>query len=110
MYSGIPILIYDNLKKYGFKSKPLKLLLELKKNNIIHNNPEECAAFINKHYDNIDDWWCDKKTKKAIKYILKHPELFSEGERLYVERVKQERKQLKSKPKDESSQTNLSNT
>ena len=49
------------------------------------------------------------KTKKAIKYILKHPELFSEGERLYVERVKKERKQLKIKHKDESSQTNLSN-
>jgi hypothetical protein len=50
------------------------------------------------------------KTKKAIKYILKHPDLFSEGEILYAERIKKERKQLKSKNKDESSQTNLSNT
>ena len=48
------------------------------------------------------------KTKKAIKYILKHPELFTEGERLYVERVKKERK-LKKK-QNESSQTNLSNS
>jgi hypothetical protein len=48
------------------------------------------------------------KTKKAIKYILKHPELFTEGERLYVERVKKERK-LKKK-QNEPSQTNLSNT
>ena len=71
MHSGIPIIIYDNLKKYEFKSKPLKLLLELKKNNIIHDNPEECAAFINKHYDSIDNWWCDKKTKKAINNFKK---------------------------------------
>ena len=72
MHSGIPILIYDNLKKYEFKNKTLKLLLELKKNNIIHNNPEECAAFINKHYDSIDNWWCDKKTKRAINNFKKY--------------------------------------
>ncbi len=48
------------------------------------------------------------KTKKAIKYILKHPELFTEGERMYVERVKQERK-LKKK-QNESSKTHLSNS
>lgn len=32
------------------------------------------------------------KTKKAIKYILKHPELFSEGDRAYAKMVKKERK------------------
>jgi hypothetical protein len=48
------------------------------------------------------------KTKKAIKYILKHPELFTEGERMYVERVKKERK-LKKK-QHESSKTDLSNS
>jgi len=48
------------------------------------------------------------KTKKAIKYILKHPELFTEGERMYVERVKQERK-LK-KRQNESSKTYLRNS
>jgi hypothetical protein len=50
------------------------------------------------------------KTKKAIKYILKHPELFTEGERLYVQRVKKERKQQKSQKKHESSETNLSHS
>ena len=50
------------------------------------------------------------KTKKAIKYILKHPDLFTEGERLYAERVKKERKHLKKEKKNEHSQTNLSNT
>ena len=32
------------------------------------------------------------KTKKAIKYILKHPELFSEGDRAYAKIVQKERK------------------
>jgi hypothetical protein len=50
------------------------------------------------------------KTKKAIKYILKHPELFTEGERMYVERVKKERKQIKLQKKYESSKTDISNS
>ena len=50
------------------------------------------------------------KTKKAIKYILKHPELFTEGEMMYAERVKRERKQLKLKKKYESSKTDISNS
>lgn len=50
------------------------------------------------------------KTKKAIKYILKHPELFTEGELVYVELVKKARKETKSRKKDESCETNLSNS
>jgi len=50
------------------------------------------------------------KTKKAIKYILKHPELFTEGELVYVELVKKARKETKSKKKHESCETNLSNS
>jgi hypothetical protein len=43
------------------------------------------------------------KTKKAIKYILKHPELFSEGDRRYVKLVKKERKLKKKEQEQESS-------
>tara|TARA_R100001509_G_C4715345_1_gene164728 strand:+ start:289 stop:474 length:186 start_codon:yes stop_codon:yes gene_type:complete len=48
------------------------------------------------------------KTKKAIKYILKHPDLFSQGELEYVRLMKKERKVLKKK--HESSETNISDT
>ncbi len=72
LYSGIPILVFDDLKKYEFKSKFLKLLLNLKKNNIIHDSPEECAAFINSHYNNINKWWNDKKTKEVINNLKKN--------------------------------------
>tara|TARA_R100000030_G_scaffold89147_1_gene73370 strand:- start:29 stop:214 length:186 start_codon:yes stop_codon:yes gene_type:complete len=48
------------------------------------------------------------KTKKAIKYILKHPDLFTQGELEYVRMMKKERKVLKKK--HESSETNLSNS
>ena len=72
LYSGIPVIIFDDLKKYEFKNKTLKLLLDLKKNNVIHDSPEGCAAFINTNYHDIDKWWNDKKTKKAINSLKKN--------------------------------------
>jgi len=48
------------------------------------------------------------KTKKAIKYILKHPELFTEGELAYVQKVKEYRKLRKKQ--DESRKTDISHT
>jgi len=48
------------------------------------------------------------KTKKAIKYILKHPELFTEGELAYVQKVKEYRKLRKKQ--DESCKTDISHT
>ena len=71
LYSGVPIIIYDDLMNYEFKDNILKILLNLKKNNIIHDSPEECAAFINLHYNNINDWWNNIKTKKAINNLKK---------------------------------------
>lgn len=50
------------------------------------------------------------KTKKAIKYILKHPDLFTEGELAYVELIKKARKETKLRKKHESCETNLSNS
>jgi hypothetical protein len=50
------------------------------------------------------------KTKKAIKYILKHPDLFTDGELVYVELLKKARKETKLRKKHESCETNLSNS
>jgi hypothetical protein len=41
-------------------------------------------------------------TKKAIKYIIKHPEHFSEGEQAYAKMIKKQRKLLKKVRKNES--------
>ena len=70
LYLGVPIVIFDNFKKYDFNNKTLKLFSELKKNNVIHDSPQKCAAFININYDSIDNWWNHSKTQKSI-YNLK---------------------------------------
>ena len=71
LYCGVPIVMFDNLKKYDFNVKTLKLLSELKKNNIIHDSPQKCATFINNNYNNIDNWWNDRKIQKSINNLKK---------------------------------------
>jgi len=71
LYCGVPIVMFDNLKKYDFNVKTSKLLSELKKNNIIHDSPQKCATFINNNYNNIDNWWNDRKIQKSINDLKK---------------------------------------
>ncbi len=52
------------------------------------------------------------KTKQAIKYIIKHPEVFTPGEQAYAKLIKKQRKarKLLKKTQNEASQTDISNT
>ena len=54
------------------------------------------------------------KTKQAIKYIIKHPDIFTEGEQAYAKLIKKQRKlrkQLKKKVENEQQdQTDISNS
>jgi len=60
------ILIFDsqfcrirrNVKKY---------FSLLEKSNILFKNPHSAANFINKNYDNIDNWWNSKRVQSAVK-------------------------------------------
>ena len=47
------------------------------------------------------------KTKKAIKYILKNPKLFTDGDRQYVKLIK---KQRELKKQNEKRKNNFSNS
>jgi len=51
------------------------------------------------------------KTKQAIKYIIKHPDEFTQGEQSYARMMKQQRKiRKKLKKENEQSQTDISNS
>lgn len=52
-----------------------------------------------------------RKTKKAAKYIVKHPELFSPGEQQYAELILKAKKlEKQSKKLNEQRKTDLSDT
>ena len=51
------------------------------------------------------------KTKQAIKYIIRHPDIFTEGEQAYAKLIKKQRKLRKQlKKENEQSQTDISNS
>lgn len=83
---NIPVLVFTDIKKFNLKKKYEKLFINIKKLNIIHDNPISVANFINQKYHNIDVWWNDvtrtkefndlvkftmPKNKKYVSYIVK---------------------------------------
>ena len=51
------------------------------------------------------------KTKQAIKYIIRHPDIFTEGEQAYAKLIKKQRKLRKQlKKENEQSKTDISNS
>ena len=53
-----------------------------------------------------------RSTKKAAKYIIKHSDLFTDGDMMYAQRVLHQKKMKKllKKARNESSQTGISDT
>ena len=66
---NIPFFIFFNFKNKLYLTKEENLFLLLKKNNIIFDNPKDCAVFLNNHYDNIEKFWFSKKTQDVLKKV-----------------------------------------
>ena len=65
----IPFLIQEDIKNVNFNKKYQKLFSDIKKIGLVFNNYYEMSRFINKNYNNIDDWWAEiKKNKSFIKF------------------------------------------
>jgi len=64
---NIPVLVFANIKKFNLKKKYEKLFINLKKLNIIHDNPISVANFINEKYHDIDIWW--KKVNNTEEFL-----------------------------------------
>ena len=65
----IPFLIQEDINKVSFNKKYQKLFSGIKKIGLVFNNYYEMSRFINKNYNNIDEWWAEiKKNKSFIKF------------------------------------------
>ena len=63
---GIPSFAYFNTKNYCFNKETLKIINKLKGLNIIFENHKECAKFLNKHYDTIENFWYSKNVQIGL--------------------------------------------
>lgn len=68
---NIPVLVFTDIKKFHLKKKYEKLFINLKKLNIIHDNPISVANFINQKYHNIDFWWNNVTRSKEFEDLVK---------------------------------------
>ena len=41
------------------------------KNKIIFENPSSAVSFINKNYDNLEDWWNSQKNQRLLDQFCK---------------------------------------
>lgn len=71
IYNNIPTILVGNKKSFFDTNKRLKILKNLKKNNLYFDNMELAANFINKNWNSIDTWWNSKNVQKFIKKFLK---------------------------------------
>ena len=58
---NIPFIIISDIKDYKFSNFGLKLINNLQKENILFSDPVKASNFINKNFNNINDWWYKKK-------------------------------------------------
>ena len=75
-FLDIPFIIIEN-NYYDFKSQFQNIIKQLKKLNIIFDNPRKAANFINKNYNDIEVWW--KKIIKTRDYKNFKKTLFKEN-------------------------------
>lgn len=71
MQRNIPTLILCDLKVSPIRKESEYYFNQLKKAKIFHDNNESIIIFLNKNYNNIDEWWFSSKTQNAVKYFCK---------------------------------------
>ncbi len=52
-----PTVLFWPVIRYDLTDIAIPLIKKLKEAKILHDTPESAAAFVNEHYDHIDDWW-----------------------------------------------------
>ena len=65
MIYNLPTLFLVDEKIELFHNSFKPIFNEMVKNEIIHLNYKSLAKFINKNYNNIEDWWKSEKVKKV---------------------------------------------
>jgi len=81
------IVIFD--KSYcGIRKKSLKYFKLLKEAKILFYDPNEAARFVNKNYNNIDEWWNSKKVQVSVKKFVNKFARSTDNPYTFLEKLK----------------------
>ena len=64
--SNIPVFIFSSYNENSISEECLSDIRSLKETGIIQNNSYEFSQFINRHSENIDDWWNSKDVQFCV--------------------------------------------
>ena len=67
MYLNHPVILLLNENFSNIRHTLISDFNMLKKLKIVHFNPDSAANFINKNYENLENWWSDKKLQSFRK-------------------------------------------
>ncbi len=63
---NIPTIIFWDPKFWELTDDAHRIFLQLEKNKIFHRSAESAVEFLNKVYDNIDDWWLSDEVQESV--------------------------------------------
>ena len=69
MSLNLPTLLIFNKKFCDIRKNAKKDFNDLKKVNILFNNPINAANFINKNYNNLEEWWSNPELQRIRKFF-----------------------------------------
>ena len=70
MTANIPVILFTPFSHKGYNTETLKVFNQMKKNQIYFTDYKNAAKFINRSWNNINDWWFSKNTQKCRKNFL----------------------------------------
>lgn len=72
LYSGLPVLMYIDIRRLALLPEVESLFLELVEVGVIHHTPKSAAKFVSDIYGNVDEWWASNKTKRVVKKLERY--------------------------------------
>ena len=70
MSANIPVTLFTPFSHEGYNSETLKIFDIMSKCKIYFKSHEDSAKFVNKNWENINEWWFSKKVQKSRKIFL----------------------------------------
>ena len=88
--ANIPTIMFWNPNHWELNKFSKPYFDALKKVNILHDDPVSAAKFINKNWDNIEDWWYKKETQDVLMQFKNNYALSSKNWKIgWIEAIKE---------------------
>lgn len=69
--SGIPSVLFVDLKAAPLRDSAIPYYAELKRVGIFHDTPESAALHVNRVWDDVDAWWTSADVQEAVARFTK---------------------------------------